>query len=286
MSDSERVVLVMGATGQQGGATARKLLDNGWKVRALVRDPSKPQAVALAAAGAQIVQGDYDDRASLEAALAGVYGAFSVQTPFAAWGTEGETRQGNAIADAALAAGVRHLVYSSVGGANRNTGIPHFESKWQVEQHIAGLGIPATILRPVFFMENFATILPPQEQDGTLVFAMPMQPERPLQLIATADIGSFAAMAFAQPERWIGQSLDLAGDELTLPQIAAAWGEVVGRPAQFAPVPVEALRESSDDMYRMFNWFDTVGYSADIAALREQHPELKSFATWLRETLA
>src|SRR5258706_16436954 len=151
-----RIIAVTGATGQQGGAVARRLLTEGWKVRALTRDANKPAATELAAAGAEIVAGDMDNRAELDAAFKGVYGVFSVQNY---WlpnvGFDGEIKQGKNVADAAKAAGVQHLVYSSVGSAHRGMGQKHFDSKWIIEQYIQSLDVPYTILRPVFFMENY-----------------------------------------------------------------------------------------------------------------------------------
>ena len=133
--NGRRVILVSGATGQQGGAVARNLLERGFAVRALTRDPEKAAARELADLGAEVVSGDLEDRASIERVLDGVYGVFSVQK-FLEAGVEGEVRQGVRLADAAKAAGVEHYVYSSVGSAHRETGIPHFESKWEVEEHV------------------------------------------------------------------------------------------------------------------------------------------------------
>jgi uncharacterized protein YbjT (DUF2867 family) len=152
--DEGRVILVSGATGQQGGTVARKLLERGFVVRALTRDPEKAEARELADLGAEVVGGDFEDRASIERALAGVYGVFSVQQ-FWESGYEGEIRQGVQLADAAKAAGVEHFVYSSVGSAHRETGIPHFDSKWEVEELVRASGVPYTVLRPVFFMQNW-----------------------------------------------------------------------------------------------------------------------------------
>src|SRR5829696_2881793 len=153
MTNTDRLILVTGATGQQGGAAARHLLANGWRVRGLTRNPASDKAQALVALGAEVVEGDLYDRTSVDTALQGAYGVFSVQN---FWlpdvGAEGEVRQGQLLADAAHAAGIKHFVYTSVGGAERATGIPHFDSKWAIEQHIAALGLPATVLRPVFFM--------------------------------------------------------------------------------------------------------------------------------------
>src|SRR6188474_1540306 len=152
---NNKVIAVTGATGQQGGAVARKLLIDGWKVRALTREVNKPAAQELKALGAEIVPGDMDDRVQLEAAFQGAYGVFSVQN---FWlpnvGFEGEIRQGKNVADAAKAAGVQHLVYSSVGSAHRGMGQKHFESKWLIEKYIQSLDMPYTILRPVAFMDN------------------------------------------------------------------------------------------------------------------------------------
>lgn len=280
MNHQGRTILVTGATGRQGGAVARHLLAAGWTVRALSRDPSKPAARALADAGAEVVPGDLDDRASLDRALSGVYGVFSVQN---AWehGPAGEVRQGKALAEAARAAGVAHFVQSSVGGAERRTGIPHFDSKWAVEQHVRALDLPATVLRPVFFMENFLPLRPAVLEGA---FSLALRPDRPLQMIAVEDIGAFAALAFARPERFLGQALELAGDELTMPQVAETFARVIGRPVRFVEQPLEALRRASPERALMFQWFNDAGYRVDLAALRALHPDLLTFERWLRAT--
>jgi uncharacterized protein YbjT (DUF2867 family) len=152
--NEDKPVLVTGATGRQGGAVLKHLLARGRPVRVLTRRPDSPAALALAARGVEIAAGDMDDRASLERAMRGVGGVYSVRD-FWSSGAEREVRQGFNVADAAAATGVAHLVYSSVGGAERNSGIDHWETKWQIEQHIRGLGLPATMLRPAAFMENY-----------------------------------------------------------------------------------------------------------------------------------
>ena len=277
MESNEKVVLVTGATGQQGGATARHLLAHGWSVRALTRDPNSPPAQALGEAGAEVVQGDLGDRTSLDRALSGVYGVYSMQTPYL--GVDAEERQGKALADAASAAGVQHFVYASVGGAERNTGIPHFESKWGIEKHVHELGLPATVLRPVFFMENFN----PQREsilNGTFT-SRGLKPDKRLQLIASDDIGAFAALAFANPQDYIGQSLELAGDELTEPQMVETMAKVIGRPVSIVPADGPPRNE---DLVKMMDWFNEKGYEADIPALRARYPGLMTFETWLRRS--
>src|SRR5919202_4995459 len=204
---TERTILVTGATGQQGGAVVKGLLKDGaYRVRALVREPNKPQAQALAAQGVELVKGDLYDRTSLDAALQGAYGVFHVQN---FWlpdvGFEGEVRQGKNLADAAKAADVKHFVYSSVGAADRGEGQAHFESKWQIEQHIEQLDLPYTILRPVAFMDNYNWTRP-QITNGTFT-GWGLRPDKTLQLIAVDDIGAFARLAFDHPEQYLGQTI-------------------------------------------------------------------------------
>jgi uncharacterized protein YbjT (DUF2867 family) len=281
-------VLVTGATGQQGGAVTRELLRRGWSVRALVRDPGSPAAQEVAGHGAALVAGDLNDRASLVRAMSGADGVFSVQTFMSPAGIGGEIRHGKAVADAAATAGVSHLVYSSVGGAERHSGVPHFASKWTIEQHLRSTGVPATVLRPAFFMDNFAAH-GPKTVDGVLTVSLALRPDTRVQLIAVEDIAVFAADAFDQPERDAGQAIELAGDELTGPELAAAFGAHAGVPARFVPMELDDLAGNayipfSHEIALMFEWFQTAGYRADIPALRRQHPGLRTFAGWLAAT--
>ena len=277
--NTEHLILVCGATGSQGGAVARRLLDGGFRVRALTRDPQKPEAQALADKGAEVVQGDMDDRSSIDRVLEGAYGVFSVQN-FWETGYDREVRQGKTVADAAKAAGVDHLVYSSVGSAHRQTGIPHFESKREIEEHVRRIGLPYTILRPVFFMQNWEWM---REMilGGTL--AQPLDPDRPFQHVAVEDVGAFAAIAFENPERWIGREVNLAGDEQTMPEIADTFGRVIGREVSYYQVPWDQFEEQmGEESAVMYRWFNDVGYEADIASLRQEYPELTTFERYLR----
>src|SRR5574341_930391 len=272
--ENKKIILVTGATGHQGGAISRSLLASGWSVRALTRDPSKPAALALAEKGVQVVKGDLDNSASLDQALAGVYGVFSVQT-FVEKGTEGEVHQGKALAGAAKAAGIKHFIYSSVGGAERNTGITHFESKWEIEQYIRTLKLPATIFRPVFFMYNFNSPMFNLHQSilaGTLLLAI--RPDKRLKMLSAEDLGVFVTMAFKKPEDFIGKAIELSGDEMTMPQAAEVFTGVMGRPVRFIEMPIEQVRSVSLDIALMFQWFNEKGYQADIPALRALHPQL------------
>jgi uncharacterized protein YbjT (DUF2867 family) len=277
MATTEKIVLVTGATGKQGGATARRLLADGWHVRALVRDPSGAPARALAEAGAHLVTGDMGDRASLDAAAEGAYGVFSIQP--AGDAPADEVRLGVNVADAAHAAGVRHIVYTSVGGAERSSGISHWNTKWEIEQHIARLGLPATILRPVMFMENHAS--PMYGVLGEAPLINMFRTGATVQLIAVTDIGAFAGLAFADPGGYVGKALELAGDELTREELITAIGDAVGRRLNTAPIPDEILARQGvnlDDVHRGRSFG---GWQADIPALRALHPGLMDFGTWL-----
>jgi uncharacterized protein YbjT (DUF2867 family) len=277
--DVERVVLVVGATGKQGGAVARSLLDRGFQVRALTRDPHKPEAQALDEQGAEVVQGDMDDRSAMDRALEGAYGVFSMQN-FWETGYDGEVQQGKTVADAAKAASVEHFVYSSVGSAHRQTGIPHFESKAEVEEHVREIGLPYTILRPVFFMQNWE-MMGEMVLGGTL--PQPLDPDKPFQQVAVEDVGAFAAIAFENPDRWIGREVDLAGDEQTMPEIAETFGHVIGREVSYYQVPWDQFEEQMGKEFTVnYRWFNDVGYEANIAALRQEYPELTTFERYLR----
>jgi uncharacterized protein YbjT (DUF2867 family) len=274
-------VMVTGATGRQGGAVARHLLEAGFGVRALVRDPQTLRARALAERGIELVQGDLEDRDSLQRTLEGAYGVFSVQNYFQA-GYDGEIRQGTNLADAAKTAGIEHFLYSSVGSAYRNTGISHFETKWLIEQHIRNLDLPYTILRPVFFMHNWEGM---RERIFEGVFEGPLDPSKPLQQLAVDDLGSFAAMAFANPERWIGGEVDLAGDDPTMLEAAWIFGRVTGREVRYVQIPWDQFHQAAgNEIARMYEWFEEEGYEADIGALREEYPNLSTFEEYLRHS--
>jgi uncharacterized protein YbjT (DUF2867 family) len=283
MVNTDKIVLVTGATGRQGGAVIRYLLSKGWKLRALTRNWSNSAAQNLARQGIEVVQGDLEDPASLERAARGVYGLYSVQD-FWSVGAKREVLQGKNLADAAKKAGVEHFVYSSVGGAERNSGIDHFESKWEIEKHIRKLGLPATILRPAAFMENYYV---DQMEIGILKGKLldPIRADKPYQTIAADDIGAFAALAFERPKDFLGLELEIAGSELTNPEAAQVFSRVLGKPVKFKKLPMLIVRLFlGKEFYQMFRWFNEAGFKADIVGLRRRYPEvhLHTLEEWLR----
>ncbi|MER6005892.1 NmrA/HSCARG family protein [Nonomuraea angiospora] len=284
-----KTIVVMGATGLQGRAVTARLLADGWRVRAVTRDPDAAGARALAKAGARLVRAEMDDPASLAAVAEGAYGLFSVQPTVGSPGTpadftaDHEVAWGRNVADAAHAAGVRHLVYASVAGAGRHNTekLPqNVVSKWRIEQHITRLGLPATFLRPVSFMENYTGTY--HLHDGAVTTAF--DPAVPQQIMAVDDVGAFAALAFARPEEWIGRAVDLAGDELTPLEIAAAMSEAVGRPLPYVQIPIEVIARAGEEFAFAYTWLNERGWRADVSFARALHPGLMDLRTWLART--
>jgi uncharacterized protein YbjT (DUF2867 family) len=283
MPNTDKIVLVTGATGRQGGAVIRHMLPKGWNLRALTRRPSDLAAQELTCRGVEVVQGDLEDPASLERAARGVYGVYSVQD-FWSVGAKREVQQGKNLADAAKKAGAEHFVYSSVGGAERNSGIDHWESKWEVEKHIRKLGLPATMLRPAAFMENYYI---DQVEIGILRGKLmdPIRADKSYQTIASDDIGAFAALAFERPKEFIGLELEIAGSELTNPEAAQVFSRVLGKPVKFRKLLMLMVRVAlGKEFYQMFRWFNAEGFKANIPELRRQYPQvhLHTLEEWLR----
>jgi uncharacterized protein YbjT (DUF2867 family) len=275
----ELTVVVTGSTGKQGGAVARGLLERGHKVRAVTRDPNSSQAKLLASAGAALVAASLEDTAVITKALEGSTSLFAMTTPFG--GTDAEIRQGIAAADAAKAAGV-HLVFTSVGSANRQTGVPHFDSKYEVEKHIAKIGVRATILAPVAFMENLYFI---REELAKGIYAAALPPTRALAQVAVPDIGAVAIRVLEEPARFTGKRFDLASDELTGNDALAILSRVTGRPFSYYQVPLDVIRQRmGEDAVKMYEWFDRVGFAVDRAALRREFPDVAfhDFESWAK----
>jgi len=273
-------ILVTGATGQQGGAIARELLKHGHSVKAMTRKPEGEKAKALASLGAEIIRGDLDDAQSLEEAVSGAWGVYSVQNTWEA-GVKKEEEQGNRLAGIAKKAGVEHFVYGSVGSAQRSTGIPHFDNKWRVEKAIRELSLPSyTIIRPAFFMDNFISPwFKPGIDQGKLMIGI--KPETVLQMIAVEDIGKYGLWAFENHEKLNGRAVDIAGDACTMPEASKIIGDAAGKTVEFVQVPIEEVRKFSDDYAIMLEWFDRVGYNADIeGTAKESGIQPTTLADW------
>ncbi len=278
---SDRTILITGVTGHQGGAVARALKSSGFRLRGMTRKPESEPAAALARQGVDIVKGDLDDEATLRRALAGAWGVFGVQNTWEA-GVEREEAQGKRLATLAREAGVEHYVYTSVGSAHKRTGVPHFDNKWRIEETVRGLRFPShVILRPVAFMENL--LAPFSLQGDKLTWAL--GPGTKLQMIAVDDIGWFGARAFTDAAALNRREIDIAGDVRTMPEVAKILTEALGRPIAFVQTPIAQVRQYSEDTALMLEWFERVGYSADIAGLeREFGRALTKLADWARRS--
>ncbi len=281
MVTNQRKILVTGATGQQGGALARLLLQKKHTVYALTRNNQSAAAQDLRNKGANIVKGDLDDSDSLKHVVKDVNSIFLMGTPFED-GTEGEIRRGKLMADIAKENSVEHLVYSSVANADKNTSIPHFESKYKIEQHIKNLGIPHTIVGPTFFMEN---LLGPGLEQGQL--ALPLSPSSILQQSALQNIAEFSALVLERRKPFLGKRIDIASDEVTGEQAAEVLSNVLGYKIRYVPVPLEQIYQANEDMARMYEWYEKVGTGIDISALHQEYPEVNwlTFKDWTKSRL-
>jgi uncharacterized protein YbjT (DUF2867 family) len=282
MVANQRNILVTGATGQQGGSLARLLLQKKHKVHALTRNTQSTAAQDLRNRGAKILKGDLDDSDSLKRAVKDVQSIFLMGTPFED-GTEGEIRRGKLMADIAKENNIDHIVYSSVANADKNTGIPHFESKYKVEQHIKNLGIPYTIIGPAFFMEN---LLGPGLEQGQL--ALPLSPSTILQQSALENIAEFTALVLERRKPFLGKRIDIASDEVTGEQAAKILSNELGQRIRYVPVPLEQVYQANQDMARMYDWYENRGTDIDISTLHQEYPEVNwlSFKDWARSKLS
>lgn len=274
----EQVVFVIGATGQQGGAVADRLLADGWQVRVLTRRPDSDRARSLAQTGAQVIAGSLEDPATIDRCVDGAYGVYSVH-PGPLTPEQDEVKAGKAVTDAAVKYGVAHLVYSSGLGADRG-GQP---TKWEIEQYIAASGVSATVLRPSSFMENLITQSATVGiSDGALRTAAAAHVRQ--QFIALDDIGAFTALALRNPDDYRGRTLELVGDVLTPPEVAAQVGAALGRPVPYIQRPIEELRRINERFargYELLNSGDGSIPDVDVDELRALHPGLMTFRDWL-----
>ncbi|AQR62073.1 NmrA family protein [Brevundimonas sp. LM2] len=282
MTNSTGPILVFGATGQQGGSVARALLEAGRAVRILARNPAAPAAEALRTAGAKVFQGDFEDPASIRRAMQGADGVFSVQTssPGGEITDAQEIAWGILVADLAAECGVRHLVYSSGAAVgDRPTGMGHFDSKMQIEAHIRALPIAATIVRPTVFMEML--MMPGFGLDEGR-FSFFMTPDQSMEFIAVEDIGKLVSAVFADRERFVGQTFDIAGDRATGRDLERVFSATAGRPIPYARFSDEVLA-ANPFLQKLTALQDqgSLAGSADLDALRALVPDLLSFESWL-----
>lgn len=276
-------VLVTGVTGKQGGAVASELRIRGHKVRGMTRNPKSDKTLALKHKGIDIIKGNFEDPATIELALESIDTVFLMGTPFRQ-GVEAETNQGIIFVDIAKKLNIKHLIYTSVGSANINTGIPHFESKFKVEEHIRNIKVPYTIIRPVYFMENFlAPFNLPELKKGRIT--APMLPDRKLAMISVRDIGRFVAYIIERREEFLGTAIDIASDNISGKESAVIFSQTLGFNINYYQQDYEEIAAFGEDMVLMYKWFNEVGYNINIDELHRIYPEIGwlSFEDWVKE---
>ena len=277
---SSKRILVTGATGQQGGAVVEALLDKGHQIFALTRNPDSARAIKLTARGVDVVRGDLDHPAAIRDTLENIDSLFLVGSPFEA-GVDAETKQGINVTNAAITAGVSHVVYTSVADADKKTAIPHFDSKFKVEQHLVASGVAYTIIAPAFFYDNMmAPFVLPGLKEGAFAQALPANVK--LQSISVKNIGEYAALALDNQARFNGKRINLAGDELTGTNYADVLSAASKRQINYVEAPIAEVRKFSEDMALMYEWFAAVGYSVDVGQLKLEYPEVEweTFSQW------
>ncbi len=272
----KRKILVSGATGQQGGSVVQALLKEGHQVVGITRNPESTKALALKAQQVEMISVDFTDSEKLVEIMRNVDTVFAMTTPFEG-GHDHETAQGISMANAASKAGVGHFIFNSVGDANLSTGIPHFDSKYKVEKHLETLDLSYTIVGPAYFMDNiFFPFMVDSLKEGVLKMAMPG--DRVLQQIAVEDIGKFVAVVVNERERMFGKRINISGDELSGDEAAAILSKIVGKTITYEGYSPEYMREQSEDMALMYEWFIREGYTADLEALKKYG--FSSFKKW------
>ena len=305
---SKKVIAVMGATGAQGGGLVRAILDDKqgpFAARAITRNPDSEKARALAAAGAEVVAGDADDPPSLVRAFQGAYGAFCVTNYWEHFSVEREQAQARAQADAAKAAGVQHVIWSSLEDTRKRVPlsddrmptlggkykVPHFDSKGEMDDYFRSKGLPLTVLYTAFYWDNFIHfgMGPKPGPDGTLGIALNMG-DRPLPGIAAEDIGRCAYGIFKKGRDTIGKTIGIAGGHLTGQEMAAALSKALGRPVTYHAVPNDVYRgfgfPGADDLGNMFQYKhdfnDEYVGARDLKEAKALYPDLQSFDRWLQ----
>jgi uncharacterized protein YbjT (DUF2867 family) len=273
-------ILVLGATGGQGGAVARALLRHDIPVRALTRNPTGRAARGLSEQGVEVVAGSMEDTDALVAAMHGMSAVFALTTFFEE-GVDAELVQGRAVIDAATRTRVPHLVFSSVACADQDTGVPHFESKARVEAALADSDVPYTVLGPAYFYDN-ALGGADRLADGFLDLPLPV--DRPLQQLDRRDLGAFAVKVLLDPAPFTGRRIDLVSDAPTPARMAAELTDALGTDVRHEQVPLEAVADP--DMQAMWRFLNDPGFRIDVPALHAAHPDIPwiTFGDWARHT--
>jgi uncharacterized protein YbjT (DUF2867 family) len=278
----QNIIFVTGATGNQGGAVAQSLVNRGFQVKALTRNPFSASAQNLKKLHVEIVQGDLNNTETFRDHIKDATGIFAVLTYED--GIDKEVKQGMDLANIAKEYNVKHFLYSSVIGADFNTGIPHWESKFKIENHIKQISLPYTIIRPASLFENF---LIPQVKSRIIKgkLASPVNKGTIQQFISARDIGEISAAIFMNPDKYLGKTLTIAAEEMNMQQVADIFSEVSGKEIKYQKLPMLITRlVMGRNLYKMFKWVnenDAV-FLKDLDAFRKEYPNLTDLRHWIR----
>jgi len=276
-----KTILVTGATGNQGGAVARNLAENNFKVKALTRDPGSSKALKKQHPNIEYIRGDLNDLSSYAGHFQGVDAVFSVQSSERK--INAEIKQGQGLADVAKKSGIRHFIYSSVTGADLQTGIPHWESKWAIENHIKYIGLPYTILRPASLYENF---LIPQVKSRILKgkLVTPVRKNKIQQFVGSEEIGKMSLRIFKDPGKYINKTITIATEQMDNEEVAGIFSEIMGVPIKYQQLPSIIVRLAmGKNLYKMFSWInenDAV-FIKDLEAFRNEYPSMERLKHWI-----
>ncbi len=275
---NKRNVLVLGATGNQGGAVVQALLKDGHNITGVTRNVESPKSQQLIEQGVKMITADFSDQDSLSEIMKDVETVFAMTTPGWEGDVVAELQQGTNMVEAAKIASVPHFIYTSVSDANQSTGIPHFDSKYEIEKQLVASGLNYTIVAPAYFMDNifYPYVMDAVKKEGILRVAMPENTK--LQQISAEDIGKFVGMVVNEREKMFGQRINIAGDTISGNDVAAVLTKALGKEVKYEGFSPDYLREQSEDMANMFDWFNNIGYSADLENLKQYN--LLSFEAW------
>ena len=290
-----KLITVFGATGAQGGPIARLLLLKGFRVRAVTRNPDSEKAKALKEAGAEVVAGNMDEADSVKAAVSGVYGVFCVTNFLELFGKDPSTafdrevKQGKAVADACKAAGVQHVVYSSLESVQEKFGKPclEFESKATVEKYLDEIGVPNTSVRYSSYFENFLNYFPPVKQDdGTYTITLPM--DGPMDAMSVADGAHIVLAVFQNPQEYLGKKIGMSGDKKTIAEYAAIISSVTGKMVKYVQVSFAEYRKQpnnplAEELSIMFEFFSCCKLCYSEEVTRSIYPGMLNFQQWAQQ---
>lgn len=281
ISKDGKTIVVIGATGRQGGAVLRHLVKDGWRVRALTRTPESKKAANLKPLGAEVVRADMNEKSSLETIFRNAYGVFNMQPPVPGK-IEVEIQQGRNVAEAAREAGIQHIVYGSAGPGHTKTGIEQWDSKIEIAGVMKDLGLPLTILRPMAFMELMTDPTYYPQSSTWYIWPRLTGTNRKIPWLSVQDLGAIAAKAFADPDTYLGKDLPLAADARTLDEIREIYKQVTGKyPSRF-PMPMFLFEKFvGKDIPNMWRWLASNPVSLDTGPAHAVHPQAMDVPTWL-----